>query len=588
MVTPNCSSDVKALTSGQDNFTKSSKEGPRKNFIPSIINYMNSALLEELKQLISGDVVVDDETLTKYSHDASIFEIKPQVVVFPKTHEDVEKLVGFAAKHKHENPNLTLTARAASTCMSGGGLNTSIVVAFQKYFNHKPKVADHAATVEPGVFYRDFEKETLKHDLIFPSYPSSREICAMGGIIANNAGGEKSLNYGKTEDYIKELKVVLSDGNEYVIKPLGEDALTKKMEQPDFEGEIYRKIYKLITDNYELITKAKPNVSKNSAGYYLWNVWDSEKKVFDLTKLFAGSQGTLGLITEAKIKLVPTKKHTEMMIILMDNFDHLAEIVNIVLPLKPESFEAYDDKTLKLAIKYFPEFAKKLGTAGKAGTLSFLPGFMGKNHQKLPKLVMQVEFADNSPESLKEKIEELKEKLAPLNPVTKIATDNEEKEYWLIRRDSFGLLRGHVKNMYSSPFIDDIVVRPEFLPKFLPEFNAIIDKYPTIIETFAGHIGNGNFHVIPLVDLKDPHEKHLIPKICQEVFELVTEYGGSTSGEHNDGWIRTPYLYLQFNKEVLRLFEETKNIFDPQGIFNPHKKVKGDLEFAMSHVRTSW
>lgn len=550
---------------------------------------MNPALLEELKKIIRGDVATDEETLRKYSHDASIFEIKPQVVVFPKNDLDVQNLVKFVANNKLKNPELHLTARAASTCMSGGGLNTSIIVAFQKYFNHKPKVVGHIASVQPGVYYRDFEKETLKHGLIFPSYPSSRQICAIGGIVNNNAGGEKSLGYGKTEDYVKELKMVLSDGNEYTIKPLNEKELHEKISQDNFEGEIYRKISKLIDDNYEDIKNAKPDVSKNSAGYLLWNVYDEEKKTFDLTRLLVGAQGTLGLMTEVKLQLVPTKKHTEMMIISMHDFSHLTEIINAVLPLKPDSFEAYDDKTLLLALKYIDEFVKKLGvrsTSSKA--LEFLQELREGKEKDLPKLVMQIEFADNDPEKLVKKIEELKRKLDPLHPVTKIAIDDEEKEYWQIRRDSFGLLRGHVKNMYSSPFIDDIVVKPEYLPEFLPQFDAIIEKYPSIISTFAGHVGNGNFHVIPLVKLTDPREQHLIPKICQEVFELVTKYGGSTSGEHNDGWIRTPYLYLQYNKKILKLFEETKKIFDPHGIFNPHKKVDGDLEFAMKHVRTSW
>src|SRR5207245_1684356 len=140
---------------------------------------------------------------------------------------------------------------------------------------------------------------TLKHNLIFPSYPASREICAMGGIVNNNSGGEKSLEYGKTERYVKKVKVILSDGKEYVLEPLNEKELESKMKQSNFEGHLYKNIYKLIKDNYEVIQKAKPNVTKNSAGYNLWNVYDKEKKIFDLTQLWVGAQGTLGMLVEA-------------------------------------------------------------------------------------------------------------------------------------------------------------------------------------------------------------------------------------------------------------------------------------------------
>ena len=554
-------------------------------------NNMDPKLLAQLKQSIKGDVATDDETLTKNSYDKSIFCVKPAVVVSPTTGRDVCNLVRFVAKNKKRNKDLSLTARAAGTDMSGGDLNTSIIVDFMKYFHHKPHVtkSNQTVTVEPGVYYRDLEKETLKHDLLYPAYPSSREICAMGGIINNNAGGEKSLEYGKAENYVTSINMVFADGNEYTIKPLTETQLVKKMKQNNFEGQIYKKMFALIDTHYDHIKQAKPDVSKNSAGYYLWNVYDKETKLFDLTKLLVGAQGTLGLMTKAELKLVPTRKYTEMLIIHARDYAHLADIVNVILPLKPESLESYDNITLDLATKYFTSFTKKMPPHTWLHTaLSFLPAFLMKITNSFPRLTIQAEFTGDSKADIDHKVKRLKEFLEPNVKVHIARNKRAELLYWLIRRDSFGLLSSRVKERYASPFIDDFVIKPEFLPEFLPKFQAIMRTYPTIKETFAGHIGNGNFHVIPLVDLKDPKQQQLIPKICEEVFTLVTEYKGSTSGEHNDGWVRTPYLNLQYDKKILQLFAETKKIFDPEGIFNPHKKVNGNLDYAMKHIRTNW
>ncbi len=551
---------------------------------------MDENLAQKIKEHIEGDTEIDDAILKEHSHDASIFELQPKVVVFPKSKTDIENLVKFVTQSKKTSPNLSLSPRAAGTDMSGGSLTESIMVSFQKYLNKIIEVGSDYAITQPGVFYRDFEKETLKRGLLYPPYPSSREICAMGGIINNNAGGEKSLQYGKAQDYVLEMDMILSDGNTYVIKPLSEAELKNKMGQKDFEGRLYTDIFTVIDKNYDEIMKAKPDVSKNSAGYYLWNVWDPKKKLFDLTQLFVGAQGTLGIMTQAKLKLVPVKKHAEMLVMYVNDYSHLAEIVNILLPYNPESIESYDDITLKLALKYCTDFTKKMGTKNRIDTLlHFLPEFMMRASGKLPKLTIQAEFTGDNYDEIKKTIDEVRQKLHPLKIKTVYAkNESAEIKYWLIRRDSFGLLRSKIKDMYASPFIDDIIVKPQYLPEFLPKFMDILKKYPTIIETFAGHVGNGNFHVIPLVKLTDPEQQKLIPLISREVFSLVAEYKGSTSGEHNDGLIRTPYLNIQFQQNILDLFAETKKIFDPEGIFNPGKKVGTKLEYTMSHIRQTW
>ncbi len=473
--------------------------------------------------------------------------------------------------------------------MGGGSINESIIVAFGKYFNCTPQVQGNIATTQPGVFYRDFEKETLKHNLIFPSYPASREICAMGGIVNNNAGGEKSLQYGKTEKYVKRIKVVLRDGNAYEIKPLTEKELKEKMELKTLEGEVYTKMYELISKNYDEIVKAKPLVSKNSAGYFLWNVWDKDKKIFDLTKLWVGAQGTFGLLLEADFELVPLHEHREMEIIFLKDMSHLGQIIDAVLLLKPESFESYDDNTLKLALRYFPEFARKLGIGGmiEAG-LAFLPAFLQMFAGRLPKLILQVDFTGNDPQELKQKIATLREKLKPLHPVTKVSVDDQEKKYWLVRRESFNLLRNKIRGKHTAPFIDDFVINPHDIAEVMPQVTGILHRHPEFIFTVAGHVGDGNFHIIPLVDINNPKVRKLIPEISKEVYGIINKYHGSITGEHNDGIIRTPYLKQMYGEKIYKLFEETKNIFDPDNIFNPGKKVGGSLDYAMDHIRVSW
>lgn len=553
---------------------------------------MNESLLQELKEIIKGEVLTDDSTLHEYSHDASIFEVKPQVVVCPKDKEDVKALVRFVNKHKQEHPNLSLTGRAAGTDMSGGSVNDSILVSFTQHFNDKPivDVKNQTATFQPGVYYRDFEKETIKHGLIFPSYPASRELCAMGGIVNNNSGGEKSLKYGKTERYITEITLILRDGNEYTFGEISEDELEQKKKLKTVEGEVYREIHELIKRNYDEIMDAKPKVSKNSAGYFLWNVWNKEKQTFNLAQLIIGSQGTFGLMVEAKTKLVPTTSHHHMMVIFLYDLKNLGTIIDTALALEPESFESYDDNTLKLALKFFPEFAQLLGAKGFVDTgVKFLPEFLlVAKRRKLPKMVLQIEFTGDDEPAIDGKMAELESRLRPLNETMKMAIDDDGLKYWLIRRDSFRLLRQKVQGMHTAPFIDDFAVPPHALADILPKISKMFKKHPGMIYTIAGHVGDGNFHIIPLMKIEDPKNRKAIPELSKKVFQMVVDLGGTIDAEHNDGLIRTPYLEMQYGKKVVGLFAKTKEIFDPEGIFNPRKKVGGSLEYSMSKIRTGW
>jgi FAD/FMN-containing dehydrogenase len=196
------------------------------------------SLTNDLSRIISGEIEDTAETLENYSHDASLFEVKPQVVVYPKNAADVKALVKYAKDHKTKDSNLSITARSAGTDMSGGAVNDSIVADFNRHFTEIFEITDKAAHAQPGVFYRDFEKATFEHGALMPSYPASRDLCTIGGMVNNNSGGEKSLEFGKTQNFVTKLDVVFADGNEYTVGPLTKAQLDVKMQLTTFEGEV--------------------------------------------------------------------------------------------------------------------------------------------------------------------------------------------------------------------------------------------------------------------------------------------------------------------------------------------------------------
>lgn len=575
---------------------------------------------EEIKQFFKGDADDTPETLWKYSHDASLLEVRPKLVLFPRDSADVCNLVKWVSENKNKYSDLGITARCAGTDMSGGAIGESIILDFTRFMNHLVSFGgssmpiknlttlESTITVQPGMFYRDFEKITLEKGLILPCYTASKSLNAMGGMYGNNSAGERTLKYGKTEDYIISAKVVFSDGIEREIKPIRlNDVLTK--------DDYHKKVYELFTRHKDELSRAKPNVSKNSAGYYIWNVLTkqnqknsssftppgvpggtyadknfSDSVLFDLNKLLVGSQGTLGIATEITFKLVPQFRYSKLTAIFMNDLEPLGRLVEEILFLKPETLESYDDKTMRLAVKFFRDFLKNKGTIGMVKfAWSFLPEFKMMLTGGFPKLILLVEFAGNTEEEVESKCLELKERIKNFNLRVYITRNQAESEkYWEIRRESFALLRKHVRGRRTAPFIDDIVVRPEFLPKFLPELNKILSEY-NLIYTIAGHAGDGNFHIIPLMDFSQRDTGKIILELSDKVYDLVVRYQGSITAEHNDGLIRTPYLSKMYDTNTINIFKEIKNIFDPQNIFNPGKKIAagslgGTKEYITSHL----
>lgn len=544
----------------------------------------------ELAKIFKGELQVDEQTREFYSHDASLFELKPQVVGFPKDVDDLKATVKFVSDHKKDNPALSITPRSRGTDMSGGAIGDSIVLDVSKHMTNLVEVDAERATVQPGMMYKDFEVETFKHGALLPSYPASRDMASVGGMMSNNSGGEKSLEYGKTDNFVTELKMVLADGNEYAVKPLAKPELVRKMSQGDFEGDLYKRTFELLETNYDKIQAAKPNVSKDSTGYHLWNVWNRETGIFDLTKLFVGAQGTLGLISEGTVRLVPRREHTGLLVLFLKDINKLGDLIPKVLEHKPATFESFDDQTLWLSIKFMPSFLKLLGPKRFIMLLITLIPDGLQLLRGIPKLILMVEFNGDSEEEVRQKIRALHTELGKqraryeINGFEETPTAGRSEKFWVMRRYSFQILRSKVKDKHTAPFIDDLVVPPKHLPEFFPQIRRIIKKYK-LFATIAGHMGDGNFHIIPLMKIEDPKERAKLEPAMKEVNNLVLKYGGSVSGEHNDGMVRGPWLQQMYGDEVLGYMKDIKAIYDPQNIFNPYKKTDATWEFSFSHIR---
>lgn len=543
-------------------------------------------VLKALSKQLKGEVSTDKQIRHKVSRDASIYELVPDVVVEPKDSADIEALVKLVTQHKKEFPKLSITPRSAGTDMSGGAIGDSILLEMTRHFRKIAGVKNDILHVQPGVFIRDIDPVLFQYGLQLGCVPASRSICTIGGIVANNSGGEQSLRYGNADRSVRSLDVVLADGNTYTIKPLTKKQLDKKISEKTFESELYRKVFSLVDTHYDMVRNARPNVNKNSMGYNLWAVWDRETGIFDMTQLFTGSQGTLGIITDIEIQAVPKAPHSGLLLAYLPSIKHLGHIVETVMKHNPATFEGFDDITFTLGIRYFKTFRKQLGTREYLRQQTHLLKSVAKFKGHLPNVLLMIEFDGETKQEVIKKISNLHDDLKKY----KIRMDIEGDEassapFWSIRRAALALLRNQVKGRYASPFIDDMTVQPKYLSQFIPELRKVIRKYK-LPATIQGHFGDGNFHIIPLMDIAGTKDQAKLEPVMRELVPIVLKYGGTMAGEHNDGMVRGSWLPAVFGKEVYGLFRQVKEIFDPQYIFNPHKKTDASWEFSMSHIRT--
>ena len=529
-----------------------------------------SGYLEKLIQSgFKGEIDTTDDARRATSRDASIFEVLPAGVISPRDTHDIELIVRWASQLSRSGSPITLAPRVGGTCMSGGSLTEGYVLDLKRFYRDiaPVDVVRRTIRVQTGAMHIDVESVVKEQGLLFAPYTSSRDICGIGGMLGNNASGEKSIKYGPTSSNVGRLKVVLSDGNEYEFGPLSRDEVEAKKQLLTYEGFVYRQMTKLFDENRQLIAAHRPHTVKNAAGYPLWELWDVHEQTLNLARLFVGAQGTLGVITEAELKLVKPGTYQRMIVTPIADLDKLAEVVNTTLRYEPVTCETFDHFTYELAERYHPDDASRASIA-KGKHMVILSVFEGDDQHRTDVIAGQA-----------------KEMLERLGHETMWVDDPDVLESFLtIRRKSFKMFLEHpLPHTRAEAFLEDTIVPLEHYGQFLSKLEAILADYD-MTYTYAGHIGSGSIRLVPLVDMEREGAAERVMELEAKVNDLVIDFGGSISVDHNDGIIRTPFLCKQFGTEMIELFRRVKDIFDPLGVFNPGKKVNGTYEFAEQHI----
>jgi FAD/FMN-containing dehydrogenase len=533
-----------------------------------------SKIANYLRQNIVGEVLTTPEALEYFSTDGSIFKLKPSFIVYPRNDLDVRKIARFAWQLAERGKKLPITARGKGTDQAGAALGDGLMLVFPTHINKTVGFAKNSVTVEPGLLYGDLQRTLYSHGYFLPTYPSSIEFCTIGGAIVNNSCGEKTPKYGCMADYVKSMDVVLANGQLVTAQKLNKQQLNRKKGQTDFEGQIYRELDGLLTDNADLLSATKKNVSKNAAGYNLWDVKGKDGS-FDLSKLIAGSQGTLALLTQATLKIVPYNPKPHLLTAFFDDIQKASEAVMKLQKLQPSAIELVDYHLLKYLQNNKPQA---------------LAGFV---HGELPKVVLLVEFDDSKKRVRDRKAKRAHKLLKNLAYERRIIPNRDEQHAdWEMRHSAAAVIWQDSGTKKALPIIEDGVAPREKLAEFLTGAYKILEKYKLEIAVW-GHASDANFHMQPFLDLSNVGDRQVIFKVMDEFYDLVISLGGSTSGEHGDGRLRAPYLEKLYGSELYELFGRVKKIFDPHGILNPGVKLavtQNDLkpllrkEYSMKHL----
>jgi FAD/FMN-containing dehydrogenase/Fe-S oxidoreductase len=509
-------------------------------------------LRETLRATISGDVRFDRVSRGLYSTDASVYQIVPLGVVFPRTEEDI--LATLAACRRFGVP---LTARGGGTSQAGQCIGPGVVLDCSRYLAKVLEInaAERWARVQPGCVLDDLNREVKPLGLLFAPDISTSNRATLGGMIANNSSGTRSVIHGKTIDHVLELKVALSDGSVVQLGTVTNAELEAKCSLPTLEGKCYQKVRRLAALHKEEISARYPRILRRVGGYNLDRLIAGSP--FNLANLLVGSEGTLGVTLEAKVKLIELPRARAVLVIQFAGLLDALGATPAILAHQPSAVEVIDRYVLD-STRLNPEASRLRG---------FLKGDPGA--------ILIVEFQTAVPKELPPRLEALEKDLRGkgFGDHFHRATENvEQGRIWQLRKLALGLSMAEKGDAKAISFVEDSAVAPEHLRDYIAEFLEVIRKHGTTAGVYA-HASVGCLHVRPVINLKTLEGIRRFEAIAAEVADLVLKYGGALSGEHGDGLVRSPFQEKMFGPVLYQAFREIKQTFDPANLLNPGKIV---------------
>lgn len=532
-----------------------------------------SKVAHYLQEHVLGEVVSSLDARRHFATDGSIFKVMPNVIVYPRSESDVRKVARFGWQLAERGRVLPITARGAGTDQTGAAIGDGVMLVFPAHMNRILELDSKsgAIIVEPGLNYGKLQQTLQTHGRFLPPYPASLEYSTIGGALANNAAGEKSVKYGDTRAFVRNLRVVLANGEVIETGRLSKRELNKKLGLSTFEGEVYRALDTLLEENEALLAKVKVAVTKNTAGYDIFDIRHKDGS-FDLTPLFVGSQGTLGIITAASLDTEVHVPETTLLVGFFDDFAHAAEAVQSLrkLPDMPSAIEMVDEQLLQLVAQLNPNQLKDVVEA------------------PFPQVILLVELDSASERTQKRLVKKTKQILERQASKYEVAADPVEQEkYWKIRHASATILAHAEGSLKALPIIDDGIVPLDQLEAFAKGIYQLFQKYH-LRAALWGHAGDANLHVQPFLDLAQIGDRQKAFRLMDEYYNLVASLRGSTSGQSGDGRLRGPYLERVYGSEIYALFQKVKQIFDPYNMLNPGVKINVSLEDIKPLLRQTY